>query len=61
MPEIGWIGFAAANNLCPTENYVRVAVGLDYNEAGPIRGVRRGPASEDLAVVVDVKPAQAQQ
>jgi hypothetical protein len=40
---------------------VRVAVGLDYNEAGPIRGVRRGLAGEEMAVAVDVKPAQAQQ
>lgn len=61
VPEIGWIGFDAANNLCPTEAYVRVAIGLDYNEAGPIRGVRRGLAGEDLAVVVDVRPAHAQQ
>jgi len=57
----GWIGFDAANNLCPTEAYVRVAVGLDYAEAAPVRGIRRGEAGEVLAVAVDVQPAQAQQ
>ena len=57
----GWIGFDAANNICPTENYVRVAIGLDYHEAAPVRGIRRGEAGEILAVAVDVQPAQAQQ
>lgn len=57
----GWIGFDPANNICPTEAYVRVAIGLDYGEAAPVRGVRRGDAGEELAVAVDVLPAQAQQ
>jgi len=57
----GWIGFDAANNICPTESYVRVAVGLDYGEAAPVRGIRRGEAGEELSVAVDVQPAQAQQ
>lgn len=57
----GWIGFDAANNICPTENYVRGAIGLDYNEAAPVRGIRRGEAGEELVVAVDVQPAQAQQ
>lgn len=61
VPDLGWVGFDPANNLCPTEAYVRTAIGLDYNEAGPIRGVRRGAASEKLAVAVDVQPAHAQQ
>lgn len=61
VPKLGWVGFDPANNLCPTEAYVRVAVGLDYNEASPIRGVRRGTAGEELAVAVDVQPVQAQQ
>ncbi len=57
----GWIGFDAANNICPTEAYVRVAIGLDYGEAAPVRGIRRGDAGEELVVAVDVLPAQAQQ
>lgn len=61
VPEFGWIGFDPANNVCPTENYVRVAIGLDYGEAAPVRGIRRGVAGEALTVAVDVQPALAQQ
>jgi transglutaminase-like putative cysteine protease len=61
VPALGWVGFDAANNICPTEAYVRVAVGLDYSEAAPVRGVRRGVAEEALTVAVDVLSSQAQQ
>ncbi len=61
VPEFGWVGFDPANNICPTEKYVRVAIGLDYGEAAPVRGIRRGVADEALTVAVDVQPAQAQQ
>jgi transglutaminase-like putative cysteine protease len=61
VPGLGWVGFDAANNVCPTEAYVRVAVGLDYGEAAPLRGVRRGVAEEALVVAVDVLSSQAQQ
>lgn len=57
----GWIGFDPANAVCPTEAYVRVAIGLDYQAAAPIRGVWRGVADETLAVRIDVQQVQAQQ
>jgi transglutaminase-like putative cysteine protease len=55
VPELGWVGFDAANRICPTENYIRVAVGLDYGAAAPVRGLRRGPAEESLSVEVQVR------
>lgn len=55
VPELGWIGFDPANRVCPTEHYVRVAVGLDYGAAAPVRGLRRGPARESLTVEVQVR------
>lgn len=61
VPDLGWVGFDPANTTCPTEAYVRVAVGLDYAEAAPARGVRRGVAEEALVVAVDVLSSQAQQ
>lgn len=57
----GWIGFDPANRICPTEAYVRVAIGLDSDEAAPVRGVRRGVAEEELAVSVEVQQRQSQQ
>jgi transglutaminase-like putative cysteine protease len=61
VDDIGWIGFDAANNVCPTEAYIRVAIGLDYAEAAPVRGTRRGISEEALVVAVDVRSSQAQQ
>jgi transglutaminase-like putative cysteine protease len=55
VPELGWLGFDPANRICPNENYVRVAVGLDYSAAAPVRGLRRGPAEESLTVEVQVR------
>jgi transglutaminase-like putative cysteine protease len=61
VPGLGWVGFDAANRICPTENYVRVAVGLDYDAAAPVRGLRRGPAEESLDVEVHVRREGAEQ
>lgn len=58
IPEFGWIGFDPANRQCPTEAYVRIATGLDYREAAPIRGLRRGSAGERLDVAVRVEPQE---
>lgn len=56
--DLGWIGFDAANGICPTPNYVRLAVGLDAASAAPVRGIMRGAGSERLSVEVVVKSAQ---
>lgn len=52
--SLGWVGFDAANALCPTERYVRLTIGLDAASAAPIRGVHRGAGAEQLAVDVIV-------
>jgi transglutaminase-like putative cysteine protease len=54
---LGWVGFDPANGICPTESYVRVAVGLDYLGAAPIRGTRYGGSGESLTVRVKVENA----
>ncbi len=61
IPGLGWVGFDAANGVSPTASYVRIATGLDYADAAPVRGVRRGGAGETLAVSVEVQQVQAQQ
>lgn len=52
---IGWVGFDAANNICPNENYVRLACGLDYRDAAPVSGIRLGTAQESLDVHINVE------
>jgi transglutaminase-like putative cysteine protease len=61
VDELGWVGFDAANGICPDETYIRVSVGLDYWAAAPVRGVRRGAAEEEMRVEVQVQSASANQ
>jgi transglutaminase-like putative cysteine protease len=59
IPDLGWVGFDAANNQCPTDHYVRVAAGLDALAVAPVRGSRRGShGKEDLTVEVRVEISQ---
>lgn len=53
VPDLGWVAFDPANGICPTDSYLRVAIGLDYLDAAPIRGARRGGGDESLTVSVD--------
>jgi transglutaminase-like putative cysteine protease len=57
---LGWVGFDAANAICTTDAYVRVAIGLDYLSAAPVRGTRYGGGKEILAVAVTVDQAGRQ-
>jgi transglutaminase-like putative cysteine protease len=52
---LGWLGFDPANQVCPTDRYVRLACGLDAGSAAPITGSRRGGADEVLDVFVEVQ------
>ncbi len=58
VPDLGWVGFDAANGTCPTDHYVRVAAGIDASGVNPIRGSRKGGAAERLRVEVRVEIAQ---
>jgi transglutaminase-like putative cysteine protease len=57
-PDLGWVGFDPANNKCPTDQYVRVAAGIDAASVTPIRGSRRGGDAERMRVEVRVEIAQ---
>jgi transglutaminase-like putative cysteine protease len=51
---LGWVSFDAANGICATDAYVRVAIGLDSLDAAPVRGARSGGADEGLSVDVRI-------
>lgn len=59
--DLGWVGFDPANDICPTERYVRLACGFDAVSAAPIAGSRRGGGAEALSVDVMVQEQQQQQ
>jgi transglutaminase-like putative cysteine protease len=62
VPGLGWVGFDAANGISVSEAHVRVAIGLDYLGAAPVRGSRTGGGSErlDVSLKVDSAPRQSQ-
>nr|WP_316655379.1 transglutaminase family protein [uncultured Gellertiella sp.] len=55
LPGLGWVGFDAANRICPDGRYVRIATGLDYQGAAPVSGLRLSAASERLSVALTVR------
>jgi transglutaminase-like putative cysteine protease len=58
VPGLGWVGFDPANDICPTDRYVRLACGFDAAAAAPIVGARRGGGAEQLRVDVSVRQQQ---
>jgi transglutaminase-like putative cysteine protease len=57
---LGWVAFDAANKISATDAHLRVAIGLDYLGAAPIRGTRYGGGDEALTVRVRVDQAMHQ-
>jgi transglutaminase-like putative cysteine protease len=58
LPGLGWIGFDPTNHLVSHGRHIRVAVGRDYNDVPPSRGVFRGSATTELDVGVQVSLAE---
>jgi transglutaminase-like putative cysteine protease len=55
IPNKGWISLDPTHNSPQNESYVRVAVGRDYADVPPTKGVFKGNAKEKLDVTVKVK------
>ena len=60
VPDLGWVAFDVTNGICATDAHVRVAIGLDYLGAAPVRGSRTGGGSESLKVAIQVDQVQRQ-
>ncbi|WP_426314879.1 transglutaminase family protein [Methylobacterium fujisawaense] len=55
VPDLGWVAFDPCYDVSPSDNYIRVATGLDYLGAAPIRGSRTGGGTETLDVKLRVE------
>ena len=60
VPDLGWVGFDAANGICASDAHARIAVGLDDLGAAPVRGARYGGGGEELEVAVRVGQSAGQ-
>jgi transglutaminase-like putative cysteine protease len=54
LPDLGWVGFDPTNNILTGERHIRVAVGRDYADVPPTRGVFKGSAESTIDVGVQV-------
>jgi transglutaminase-like putative cysteine protease len=61
LPDAGWVGFDPTNNLVTDERHIRVAIGRDYADVPPTRGVFKGASAvhSELGVAVTVGTAWA--
>ena len=59
LPDLGWLAFDPTNNLTGTEKHIAVALGRDYGDVPPTRGVYKGGGESELSVLVTVTPADS--
>ena len=57
VPKLGWVAYDPTNNLIADDRHVRVAIGRDYADVPPTRGVYKGEATSELSVSVTVRPS----
>ena len=53
-----WVDFDPTNGRQPGEDYVTLAIGRDYSDVSPMRGVLHGGARHTLNVGVTVQPLE---
>jgi transglutaminase-like putative cysteine protease len=59
LPSLRWVGIDPTNNTFATERHVICAVGRDYRDVPPSRGVFKGDTVSQLSVGVSVRRARA--
>jgi transglutaminase-like putative cysteine protease len=59
LPGLGWVGFDPTNNLIAGERHIRTAIGRDYADVPPTKGIFKGKSESQLTVSVRVAPSDA--
>ena len=54
VPDHGWIDFDPTNDCIPVEQHITTAIGRDFQDVTPLRGIFYGGGQHDLSVAVDV-------
>ncbi|MGE5154323.1 MAG: transglutaminase family protein [Bdellovibrio bacteriovorus] len=54
VPELGWVDFDPTNDQTLGEQHITTAVGRDFQDVTPMRGIFYGGGAHDLRVAVDV-------
>ena len=56
LPGGFWLDLDPTNDVIPTDRHIVVAVGRDFGDVTPMRGVILGGGRHELIVGVDVSP-----
>ncbi|HEY0272829.1 MAG TPA: transglutaminase family protein, partial [Chitinophaga sp.] len=54
IPGYGWLGLDPTNNCIANEKHLRLAVGRNFSDCSPVKGVYNGPSGHVLEVTVSV-------
>lgn len=54
IPNYGWLGLDPTNNCIANETHVRLAVGRNFLDCSPVKGVYKGSSGHHLEVAVSV-------
>lgn len=55
LPDAGWCGLDPTNNREVDDHFIKVAIGRDFTDVPPNKGVYRGKASEAIFVRVETR------
>ncbi len=55
LPGLDWVGIDPTNDCLVNEHFIKVAVGRDFTDVPPNKGVYRGRAQETIAVRVETR------
>ncbi|WP_067144672.1 transglutaminase family protein [Pseudotamlana agarivorans] len=59
IPFYGWLGLDPTNNVIANQYHVRLAVGRNFKDCTPVKGVYTGQAEEDLFVKVEINTTKS--
>ena len=60
LPGGAWLDLDPTNDVIPTDRHIVVAVGRDFGDVTPMRGVLLGGGRHELIVGVDVAPISSE-
>jgi transglutaminase-like putative cysteine protease len=63
LPPFGWVGYDPTNDTRISDEFVKIAVGRDYRDVSPVRGVYKGAhggLSSELSVNIAVEALAGQ-
>jgi len=55
LPDLGWVGVDPTNAALADERFVKVAIGRDFSDVPPNKGVYKGKATESIFVRVETR------